>query len=239
MEVQKVAARCLRLYDKNPTELGHTQTQRFLNPNWKGLNGNGSSGEGDQLPDPPLRFLMEQLATGDATLVEFFQDITITANTNSQTTSNTDMVVAKHSLLYWISSFRLAPRLYCKCCLGQGPESRLFLLKLFYPTVAPSMQCAQVRVAERSVEGRHSVIHRIQRRAPRASIGYISLEMRFCQLRKIAATNPACLKDMTSYLMGLERSDGGTQSGDVAWHGASLVCICAVSTVTAFKHFMS
>ncbi len=108
VEVRNVAARCLRLYDKTPTELGHTQTQRFLNPNWMGLNGNGSSGERDQLPDPPLRLLMEQLATGDATLAEFFKDITATANTN---TDNPDMVVAKHSLLYWISSFRLAPRL--------------------------------------------------------------------------------------------------------------------------------
>ena len=50
--------------------------------------------------------------------------------------------------------------------------------------------CTQVRLAERSVEGRHSRIHRIQERAPASSVGYLSLEMRFIELQKLSSSNP-------------------------------------------------
>ena len=66
----------------------------------------------------------------------------------------------------------------------------------------------RVRIAERSVEGRHSVIHHIQKRAPRAGVPYLSLELRFGQLQQIAATNPECLQAMMTQLMGLETTAG-------------------------------
>lgn len=67
---------------------------------------------------------------------------------------------------------------------------------------------AEVRVAERSVEGRHARVHQVLKRAPRASIPYISLELRFVQLRRVATLNPACLNAMIEHLVGLETSTG-------------------------------
>lgn len=48
----------------------------------------------------------------------------------------------------------------------------------------------EVRVAERSVEGRHSIINRIRKRCPAARCPYISLEFRFDWMRRVAATTP-------------------------------------------------
>lgn len=39
-------------------------------------------------------------------------------------------------------------------------------------------------------------------------MGYLSLEIRFSQLQTVAATDPGCLKAMTTHLMGMERGDG-------------------------------
>ena len=50
-----------------------------------------------------------------------------------------------------------------------------------------------VRVAERSVEGRHSRIHRIRERAPSASLAYLSSECRFGSMRALAATSPKAI----------------------------------------------
>lgn len=103
-EVQRAAGRCLRLYDQNPDDSGsrHVQAQRFLNPEWQGLDGNGHSGS---VPDPPLRFLMEQLASGEATLLEFSEQREV-AHENMDP-ADVSLVVSKHSLLYWVSAFRL------------------------------------------------------------------------------------------------------------------------------------
>lgn len=49
---------------------------------------------------------------------------------------------------------------------------------------------AQVRIAERSVEGRHARVNRILERAPAGSCAYLSSEMRFCELEKVASTQP-------------------------------------------------
>ena len=48
----------------------------------------------------------------------------------------------------------------------------------------------QVRIAERSVEGRHALVNRIRDRAPSSTVAYISMEMRFRHLQMMAATNP-------------------------------------------------
>ena len=101
-EVQRVAARCIRLFDGRPADEGtlHVQAQRFLNPEWKGLCGNGCFGGNGDVPDPPLRHLMESLAMGESTLTDFFQDL--------EKQPPPDDAVAKHSFLYWVSAFRLA-----------------------------------------------------------------------------------------------------------------------------------
>lgn len=65
-----------------------------------------------------------------------------------------------------------------------------------------------MRVAERSVEGRHSNIHRIQKRAPRSNVPYLSLEMRFSHLRQLAATRPSILKGMSDSVYKMETKDG-------------------------------
>ena len=68
--------------------------------------------------------------------------------------------------------------------------------------------CSKVRIAERSIEGRHAVVNKIQRRAPHSSVGYQSSEMRFKLLQNLSATQPGCLKDLFSCLDGLERTHG-------------------------------
>ena len=105
-EVQRTAGRCLRLYDQNPDDSGslHVQAQRFLNPEWQGLDGNGHCGS---IPDPPLRYLMEQLASGGATLLEFSQQRDMAQSQENMDPVDLSLVVSKHSLLYWVSSFRL------------------------------------------------------------------------------------------------------------------------------------
>lgn len=69
-------------------------------------------------------------------------------------------------------------------------------------------QNPKVRVAERSVEGRHSSVHRILKRAPRASICYISLEMRFPYIQRIAATQPECMQNLGDALVKMETTAG-------------------------------
>ena len=66
----------------------------------------------------------------------------------------------------------------------------------------------QVRTAERSVEGRHSLVSRILRRAPRASTGYISLELRFPHLQYVASTRPQLLKGVSNAISGMETHAG-------------------------------
>lgn len=45
-------------------------------------------------------------------------------------------------------------------------------------------------MTERSVEGRHSLVHRIRKRCPAASVGFISSELRFPLLQQLSATDP-------------------------------------------------
>ena len=66
----------------------------------------------------------------------------------------------------------------------------------------------EVRVAERSVEGRHARIHQIQKRAPRAGIPYISHELRFPNLKALASSNPLALRELTARLSGIETAQG-------------------------------
>ena len=66
----------------------------------------------------------------------------------------------------------------------------------------------KVRVAERSVEGRHSVINGVLKRAPAASVAYLSSELRFRHLKELTMTQPQCLKDMGHALQGIETRNG-------------------------------
>ena len=86
-KVQKVSFRAIQLYDANPGAAGaqHTQSQRFLNPQWHGLRGNSAD-------DPPLRSLIESLASGEMFLSEFLAD--------------TEPSPTIKSFLRWISAFR-------------------------------------------------------------------------------------------------------------------------------------
>lgn len=92
-EVQRMALRCLQLYDKNPDSAGcmHAQSQRFLNPQWQGLRPNSDDF------DPPLRSFVEGLACQELTLSE----LVLTPNPSPEL----------QSLLTWLSGFRLATRL--------------------------------------------------------------------------------------------------------------------------------
>lgn len=88
--MRRVAGLSLRQYDSGAEGLGHTLSQRFLNPNWQGLRpGDGS--------DPPLREFIEELACGMKTLSDYATDPSPTAGVKS--------------LLKWLSGLRLVPRL--------------------------------------------------------------------------------------------------------------------------------
>ena len=63
-------------------------------------------------------------------------------------------------------------------------------------------------MAERSVEGRHSRIHNIQKRAPRAATGYMSLEMRFAYLQKVSSTRPELMRGVANMIQGIETHSG-------------------------------
>ena len=67
---------------------------------------------------------------------------------------------------------------------------------------------SEVRVAERSVEGRHSRIHNIQKRAPRANTGYISLDLRFPYLQKVSPTRPEMMRGVANMIQGIETHSG-------------------------------
>ena len=67
---------------------------------------------------------------------------------------------------------------------------------------------SKVRAAERSIEGCHSRIHTIQKRAPRASTAYLSLELRFAHLRKISSIHPEIIRGITQTLEGIETHKG-------------------------------
>lgn len=54
----------------------------------------------------------------------------------------------------------------------------------------PTQQAFQVKVVERTVEGRHSRIHNVFKRAPHASPPYISMELRFSELEDVMVQNP-------------------------------------------------
>ena len=113
IEIQRVAVVCIQLFDSQPNDPGslHVQSQRFLNPDWSGLDGNGMCGTS---PDPPLRHLMELLANGEATLCDFFTQLQVPTGCHDQEVIA--IALSKHSLLYWVSSFRLEPRLEILFC---------------------------------------------------------------------------------------------------------------------------
>ena len=66
----------------------------------------------------------------------------------------------------------------------------------------------QVRIAERSVEGRHSRIHQVLKRAPRSSVAYLSLELRFCLLQELVSTQPECMRSLLGAWTRLETTSG-------------------------------
>lgn len=82
-EVRRIAVRALDLFDKDPLAPGacHAQSKRFLSNDWTGLNSE----------EPPLRPIMEDLATGVIKLSN------IAASDGA----------TERSFIYWISSFRL------------------------------------------------------------------------------------------------------------------------------------
>lgn len=68
----------------------HAQSQRFLSPEWTGLDASE--------PEPALRPLVEALAFGGKEISDFIVDPSPNAA----------------SLLKWLSAFRLAARLACQ-----------------------------------------------------------------------------------------------------------------------------
>ena len=96
-EVQRVASRCIALFDAAPHARGsrHTQSRRFLDATWKGVGGSLSGGGDDDSDagDVPLRPLVQRLASGDVTLLDLAMN---------------DDTLASRSLLHWVSAFRLA-----------------------------------------------------------------------------------------------------------------------------------
>lgn len=91
-QVQKTAKRCLQLFDQDPDCPGarHIQAQRFLSPQWAGLDGDAK--------DVALRPIVEGLASGAL----FLEDLL------------TDSSDAAANFLHWVSSFRLVS------CLNEG-----------------------------------------------------------------------------------------------------------------------
>lgn len=83
--VQAVAMRCLKLFDQNATGSEHAQSRRFCCPNWVGLRGGPA--------EPPLRNVMERVASGNITLHDLV----------------TDGSEEVKLFFYWVSSFRLVP----------------------------------------------------------------------------------------------------------------------------------
>ena len=92
-EVQKVARKSLTLFDADPTGPGasHTQSQRFLNPEWTGLAGDST--------DVALRPLVEAIASGEVSIEDLLND---------------ERPPAK-SFLHWVSSFKLVQAWVCRC----------------------------------------------------------------------------------------------------------------------------
>ncbi len=88
-QVQRCAAQCIRLFDANPSSAGskHVQSRRFLARNWEGLHG-------DVEKDPPLRDLVEDIASGEKTVWDI-----------SKGTTN-----AAASFMQWVSAFCLVPQ---------------------------------------------------------------------------------------------------------------------------------
>ena len=95
-QVRRVAAQCLRLYDSNPDQPGHrhTQSRRFLDPQWEGLHPE----RGDEHEtDPPLRCVMEDLSVGEITMSELV----------AQHITSPQGSPAIRSFLRWVAAFRL------------------------------------------------------------------------------------------------------------------------------------
>lgn len=86
-----MAGRCLALFDENPSGPGslHSQSQRFLSHTWESLH---PENHADKLTDPPLRPLMEQLASGEKTIADIAAEDTAASN----------------SFVHWVCAFRHA-----------------------------------------------------------------------------------------------------------------------------------
>lgn len=106
-EVQRVAARCIKLYDSNSFAPGswHAQSQRFLNKNWGGLPGFTS--------DPPLRWIMELVAEGELTIPDIFAEIDSLLTRESMVDIEVSAdIAAKRNFVYWVSAFRFVSCLH-------------------------------------------------------------------------------------------------------------------------------
>ena len=128
VEVQRVAAQCIRAYDNNPVDEGalHKQSQRFLNASWGGLDGKGSCGT---VPDPPLRHLMEVLASGEKTSYDFCKEMNVDENADE---AGVFMALSKRSMLYWVSAFRLEPCLNLDFADGRRRRWCLCFFDIFF-----------------------------------------------------------------------------------------------------------
>ena len=87
-DVEQCAIACLQLFDQNASGSLHCQAQRFLSPTWNGIPGFGADS------DPPLRDIVEQLASGDLQLPDVLE------------ASRTGDAKAK-SFCHWVAAFRL------------------------------------------------------------------------------------------------------------------------------------
>ena len=86
-DTRRIAGTAISLFDSNPMSLGahHVQSQRFLSNTWPGLHPDDPSGI-----DPPLRSLVEALAEGTTTLMDYIDSTRPEAQ----------------SLLTWVAAFR-------------------------------------------------------------------------------------------------------------------------------------
>lgn len=179
--------RSLRLFDAQPC--AHAQAKRFLDPEWKGLPGGPS--------ELPLRPVMAKLASGEATLHQLLDDDSEPVKSFFSGLQHSG--VSGAHLLHWCSTLVFV----------QSNDVNNAFTELYFDTCTDCWFVQpEVRIAERSVEGRRSLIHRIRERAPAASMAYLSSEIRYQHLERLAATEPKTMIGLQQYLYGVETSAG-------------------------------
>lgn len=67
---------------------------------------------------------------------------------------------------------------------------------------------ASIKVQERSIEGQHSRVSRILKRAPTASLSYLSTELRWDALCKLVTAQPGILETSAHRMLLIEKLVG-------------------------------